>query len=422
METRTLIRVVQVVFAKGVASSGGVLLQFVMLALLLPASVGKINTLIAFALGISLLIRGGLDIVAIREVSAWFLSGKKELIPSFFRLCVIKISSRALFVLFASVVFFLVKSFSEGWELIIFSIYLSFCFSVVLVSSSIIKGMQNIVLGGWLEQGQVFFLAAVIVLFVSIFTDIDESIVLLILVLSGSLVLIPLLIFFVCSFFGQLRSMELPSFKERGFFLLNGVAYLAQWGVILVVRAFYDLEDTGYFSTALRIGMILNFLMMIANQFLVPKMSHYYETQSYEKIEFMMKRASGILFLASCVLVTACLAFYGLAENDQIAIVNMTIIIMLGQLFNVSTGPTGYLLSMSGQETMFLKATLLGAMIGTAVMAFIGWYGGPVIWMAVGYSLVPIITSIYCLICVKQKFGFYSLPSYLGKNNGRLFL
>ncbi len=412
MKTNPLLRLGQVVFAKGVASSGGILLQIVMLSVLLPSAVGEINTLIAIALGLSLLVRGGLDLIAIREVSAWFLSGQKKIIIPFVRWCAQKIIIRVSLVSFFVAASFWIKPFVSGWNEVAGIIFLALCFSLVLVSSSIIKGMQKIAIGSWFEQGQILFLAAVMVVAADGFMNVDKDVTLWALILSGLFVLMSIFVICTPMFFSKEECADFSGLKERGFFLLNGITYLAQWGVILVVRTFYDLEDTGFFSTALRIGMVLNFLMMISNQFLVPKMSHYYKNKKYAEIESMMKKASGLLFCASLFLIILSFGAYSVVDKNQVIIVNMTIIVMLGQLLNVSTGPTGYLLSMSGREALFVKATMVGTLVGILSMATIGWFGGKVIWMAIGYSVSPILTSVFCLFYVKQQFGFYSLPSY----------
>lgn len=412
-------KVLKVGAAKASASLGGPFFQILLLSALPLAAVGQINTLLALVMGMCVIARGGLDILLLREASHDWRSERKGEIYPLIKVFIKKMLYRSVIitvlVIFGLTVFSS-EAFSVSFSGLVFVSALSLTLPISMLLSAALKSIDHVVLGAWFEQGQIFFISSALGLIFFKYADNKDFFYLL--VSSSSILLLFLLYLNVHSalrdFQESNRKVDGVEYNEVGLFGINFVAYLAQWGVILIFALFYSDEETGAFSSAMRFGMALNFMLMVSNQFVIPKISYYYRTGRRGDLELLIRKMASILFVMG-IIVIGCLGlvvYYMDIAGQYAVIVDMTFIIMLGQLINISSGAVGYALALTGNERLFLQASFTGAATGLILMAVFGFYNVPAIFAVVTYSFIPLLTTVLSVFYVKRCLGFYCLPNF----------
>lgn len=408
----------KVVLAKSTASLGGPLLQLLLVYILPLSAVGKFNSTLAISMAVAVYIRGGMDIIALREASDLWRSGKKNLVMNVVRYSVKKIIIRAL--LSAFVILLLIQFFEiffiESWPRYLFIHLYAMLFSFIMVFSSILKSIENVVIGAWVEQGQTLFIATFLALIGINLVDDPEDIYFLVLVSAVILFFFSSTVLRFSLRGEKTENLYMPTrYKgERTLFLVSAIAYMSQWGVILVFDHTYSDAETGAFSVALRLGMALNFILMVSNQFVIPKISYLCRSKKYKEMEDLVRRIINILSFLSISLFIMSLGLY-LTVNlnqDQDLIARMGLVVLFGQAINVSSGATGYLLSLTGKEGLLLKSSLVGAVLGVSLMFLSGLVGLPAIFAVCAYALIPITTTAISVFYIKRNFDFYSVPKF----------
>lgn len=172
-------------------------------------------------------------------------------------------------------------------------------------------------------------------------------------------------------------------------------------------------QEIGFYSVASRLGMLTNFLLLIAISTLSPKIASLFAEKKIKELERMVQQVTkGLFFLGLFSLIAFIFAgeyILSLWGNGFIGSYWILIIITVGQFFNISTGSTGIILMMTGNERTIGKITFLSAVINLALNYFlIPKFGA--MGAAVSTASTVTIENIIKVIVVKKKTGILSIP------------
>ena len=113
-------------------------------------------------------------------------------------------------------------------------------------------------------------------------------------------------------------------------------------------------RDVGLYNVAAKIGLITSFLHIITASVISPKAAALYEQGKKVELEKMSQQISiGLTitgFLSLIIFVLFGKYILQLWGVEFIAGYSVLVIITIGQFFNISTGPTGLILIMTGHE------------------------------------------------------------------------
>lgn len=160
---------------------------------------------------------------------------------------------------------------------------------------------------------------------------------------------------------------------------------------IVILGEFTDTASAAQYRIATQLATAIPFILYAANRVASPKISEYYSTDNYDKLETLTSRVtllSAIPALIGCAIYLIynepiIRLFYG---TSYLAAAPVLSIIACGQLFTVITGPVATLLIMTNHDTIVIRTQILAVIINL-LLAFtlIPTYGA--IGAAIAFSV-----------------------------------
>lgn len=167
----------------------------------------------------------------------------------------------------------------------------------------------------------------------------------------------------------------------KGFkvFLVSGSAYISASLDIFILGYFSDSSEIGLYTVALLLASFISFILPVVNISIAPKIASMYNTKDYKNLISLLKNTIFILLIIS-LLIFICFALSGsyllqFWGNEFSEGYTILLILSIGQLFNMSSGPTGNFLIMAGFEKIHSKISIFCLLINiflsvTLVKAF----------------------------------------------------
>ena len=185
-----------------------------------------------------------------------------------------------------------------------------------------------------------------------------------------------------------------------------GIAMSLSETVLLGV--FRDAGAVGIYAAALRVALLVNFILVAFNSMLAPRFATLFHQQKLNEMEALAVRSVKLMLLLSLPLFILCLFFptYVLhLFGDGFADGAVALMILaVGQLVNVSTGPVGVLLLMSGHEKVLRKNSLISAAVvvvsGVVLIPWLGITGAAISAMAASVSM-----QVLSVLSLRQVLG-----------------
>lgn len=196
----------------------------------------------------------------------------------------------------------------------------------------------------------------------------------------------------------QLRPMtEPPRYQPRDlctFSVVSGSAWLATTGLVwadtLILGALRSSADVGVYTVATRIVVLATFAMPAVTQAFAPRITDLYERGLEAELRHAYYVVTGwnlVLALPAFALLLAfpaeLLALFGPGFSSSLA-VTVTMVLVVGQIIHVATGPGGMMLTMSGHPGWNLAdngATLaLNIALNLVLIPPYGILGAAVAW------------------------------------------
>lgn len=146
---------------------------------------------------------------------------------------------------------------------------------------------------------------------------------------------------------------------------------LAQAG-FWIIGGYLEEADVALFGTAMRAATLVAISLAIANKVLPPIIGEFYAQEKRERLQRLLRMATGVVMLPSLVLFAAFVFFGGpilslVFGEFYGAGATVLAILAVGQLMNVWVGPAGYTLIMSGHQRDLMWISMF-----TATVAIVG--------------------------------------------------
>jgi len=293
--------------------------------------------------------------------------------------------------------------------------------SLIPIRQSILQGLNYVILGQLPE---------------SIIQPLVFLLILLITLIFGSgLGLIPVMFFrlisFGISFFAVILILQgkvkhdlsgiPPSYNSKvwlmslfPFMLMTGNSLLHVKADILMLGMLSGSQDVGIYNIASKSADFLGFILFAVNSSVAPLIPRLYSSGD---IRGLRKTISKSVLLASSI--ALCIAFLLIITRKQFLLIfgqeyiagqYILIVLVLGQLFNVISGPPGILLSMTGNASDVALSSALGAltniglnfilipkwgMMGASIATASGIAVWNIMMIVIAYRKIRVVTFLF---------------------------
>jgi len=184
---------------------------------------------------------------------------------------------------------------------------------------------------------------------------------------------------------------------------------------IWLVGALNTKEDVALYASAVRFVVLINSSLMIINAFLPPFISELYTKMEFEKLENILRTSALIAgipaFIFLILLILFSKSILSLIYGDFYTNANTILIILsLGQLMNVISGACGFVLMMTGNQTINFINTLI-TVIYSLITAFLFNHFWGSTGIAIAFSTAIFFQNVLNILAVKKRLGIYTFIS-----------
>ena len=138
------------------------------------------------------------------------------------------------------------------------------------------------------------------------------------------------------------------------FVVIAGISIINQRTDRLMLGAMQDMQSVGLYSVAVQMAMVVNFTLIGLNQAIAPLVAERHDSNRSQELQKSLIRATNIATIGSLLIVAALVALgpivLAIFGPEFSASYLPMIILAVGQLLNVASGPVGTLLAMSRRE------------------------------------------------------------------------
>lgn len=191
--------------------------------------------------------------------------------------------------------------------------------------------------------------------------------------------------------------------------LINSVfVQMLTYSPILIMGFLTADAEIAFFSVAIKLTAFINFGMVALNSISAPMIASSYMESDLNKMREISKWSSRLAFFSGLVPAFILLIFgdkillmYGV---DFVIAYDCMVLLVVSGVFGAFFGPVGFFLSMTNQQTAYMKTTLL-TLATTVILSFIlvpemGAYGA-----AMSVMVAKMLQNFICWILVFSKIG-----------------
>jgi O-antigen/teichoic acid export membrane protein len=177
----------------------------------------------------------------------------------------------------------------------------------------------------------------------------------------------------------------------------------------LMVGIFFDSKSVGLYSVALRLALLVSFVIQISNATVMPKCATLYNNGKLAELKVMVQRTTfGLTIIGLLTVIFFVIAgkwLLALWGEEFIAGYPLLVIIAIGQFVNMASGPVGSLLSMSGHEKILRNITIFSVLLNIGLnILLINLFG--LIGVAMATAISTITVMCISTYQVNNKIGF----------------
>lgn len=199
--------------------------------------------------------------------------------------------------------------------------------------------------------------------------------------------------------------------RTSGSFLIHAMAGLFYSSFSIVIASHYISEkEIGYLKAAQQLCELIGFSLIVVNSIFPARFAYLFHSGNIEQLKRMASLscvvsaiASAPFFLAFILFPGAILSIYGNSFGQAAFALQ---ILAVAQFVNALTGPSGFMLAMTGHERDLRNIAVFYASLGSALIVALGALGG-LSEVAAGLSLVMILQNVTAFVLVRQKLGFH---------------
>ena len=187
---------------------------------------------------------------------------------------------------------------------------------------------------------------------------------------------------------------------------------ITTWCSQLVAGVWVNAEEFAYLSVTQRTANLVSFILVAVNYVVAPEFASLYKQNKTDELQKLALQAVRLMtalalpvFIILCLFSEKILALFG---NDYRDATQLLIIMSLGQLINVVTGPVGFLLNMSGHEKDMRNVVFWSATFAVLISFTLTFYFG-LIGAAVATAASVSAQNLGALWMVRKRLGFNML-------------
>ncbi len=139
----------------------------------------------------------------------------------------------------------------------------------------------------------------------------------------------------------------------------------------LLLGLYHSADEVGRYAAALRLVLLVNFLLVAFNAVLAPRFAVLYRERKLAELSRLARRATLVMLMLSCPVFLALFLFPGTLLTlfgPEFASASVILIVLTaGQLVNLATGPVGAILLMTGHERVMRRHLLVTVMANLAL-------------------------------------------------------
>ena len=361
--------------------------------------------------------RLGLDNVVLREIARYAISNKWGKLKGIF-LSSIKIA------LISSIVVGLLFFFSA--ELISVKLFnlpemsiplrkislIIIPFSLMLIISASLKGLKNIAQATVIESFLVPFLSVFCLYFLVKDDSFNQFL--------SYYVVIYIFIFLLAIYYWK-KSTKFIKEKASNFFFkeildssiplfwVGSMLFVNSWADRIFLGVYSNPESVGIYSIAMRIAMLVSFVLVAVNSASSAKFSEFYQSKNIKELSNYCSRSTNLIVIISLPVLILLIIFsnYILAIFGAEFVVGSTVVMILcfGQFINVATGSVGQILAMTNREKLLRRSILIG-MITNIILNFILVPIYDIQGAAIATSISWAVSTIFAFYYVRKEFHF----------------
>ena len=204
--------------------------------------------------------------------------------------------------------------------------------------------------------------------------------------------------------------------KSSSFFLMTFSVYVQQFAVAVMLSQYLGNHDLGLFKVSEKIVLVIGFFQVVVNSIYSPHFSREHSSRErlayYARKSCMLSVALSVpVFIIVVFSVEHILSFIG---DEYIGAKNLVLVMAIGQLVNVITGPAGMILNMTNHEKINRNILLLCSLLSVPCVIFLSQ-----IWGAIGAAVAlmgtVVLQNSLCYLFVFLKLNFFIVPTYEAK-------
>ena len=189
---------------------------------------------------------------------------------------------------------------------------------------------------------------------------------------------------------------------------------------IIMLGWLTDTSKVGLYTVAARLVLFVAFFLQITNAAISPKLATFFNNNQLKEINIMVQQVTFWLIIIGLISSLFFLIFgksiLGFWGDEFSSAYVCLMILCLGQFINISTGCSGVLLIMSGNEKIFSYISALFLVLNIVLNYFlITRYSE--IGAAIATATTIIAENIIRVIVVKQKTGISTIPISVWRSN-----
>ena len=200
------------------------------------------------------------------------------------------------------------------------------------------------------------------------------------------------------------------------FMLLGGMYVITSRSDTLMLGTILGAEASGLYNPVIRGVQLLAFVLTAVNNVLSPNVAGLYAEHKIEKMQQVVTQSSRIMLLVALpmagILIFGGNWYLALFGQEFIPARSALTILCIGQLFSITSGSVGMILTMTGNE----KTNLRASTINVVSNIILNWLWIP-LWgisgAAAATAVSTVAVNIFKVISVRQKVGID--PTALGK-------
>jgi len=139
----------------------------------------------------------------------------------------------------------------------------------------------------------------------------------------------------------------------------------------LLLGLYRAADEVGYYAASLRLVLLVNFLLVALNGALAPKFAVLHRQGEIRELISLARRATLVMLTLSCPIFLALfllpeilLAWFG---DEFTAASTALVILAVGQLVNIATGPVGIILLMTGNAPAMQRHLVITVLVNLAL-------------------------------------------------------